>query len=176
MSPTLAWRPTVQSDIPELYQLSEQIHPDLPESEQVFHNRLAHFPRGCLTLTLTLTNVTTNPTTDINNNKTPQEPQEQIKGYILSHPIPQNQPPPQLDTLLETNIPPDTDASYHYYIHDIAITPDVRGKGLAREGIEMLLFGIVREKRYGNTALVSVYGTASFWEGLDLRLLTMMRT
>jgi len=28
----------------------------------------------------------------------------------------------------------------------------------------MLLFGIVREKGYENTALVSVYGTASFWE------------
>ena len=32
------------------------------------------------------------------------------------------------------------------------------------EGIEILLFGIVREKGYENTALVSVYGTASFWE------------
>ena len=170
MSPALAWRQTVQSDIPQLYKLSEKIHPDLPESEQVFHNRLALFPRGCLTLTLTLTNLTT---TDINNNnnKTPQEPQEQIKGYIISHPIPQNQPPPQLDTLLEANIinPPDADdmadtRRYHYYIHDIAISPDVRGKGLSREGIEMLLFGIVREKGYENTALVSVYGTASFWE------------
>jgi len=169
MSPTLAWpwRQTVQSDIPQLFKLSEQIHPDLPESEQVFHNRLTLFPRGCLTLTLTLTNPTT---TDINNNNTNQESQEHIKGYIISHPIPKNQPPPQLDTLLETNIPPDTDASYHYYIHDIAISPDLRGKGLAREGIEMLLFGIVREKGYQKTALVSVYGTALFWEGFGFEV------
>lgn len=54
-------------------------------------------------------------------------------------------------------IAPDAD---QYYIHDLAILPEVRGQGGANECMEKVLS--VAEG-FETICLVSVYGTASFW-------------
>ncbi|KAH7062955.1 hypothetical protein BKA63DRAFT_189631 [Paraphoma chrysanthemicola] len=129
------WRNLLPSDIESLIQIADQIHTDLPESHDVFAERVNLFPEGCLTLE----SITT----------------RKLCGYAVSHPI-KYQQPPALDTLLN-QIPPDTD---QYYIHDVAILPEFQGRGYAQQCIEKLL---AIAKPYASIGLVSVYGTPPFW-------------
>ncbi|KAH8880957.1 acyl-CoA N-acyltransferase [Thozetella sp. PMI_491] len=120
-------------DIPGLMRVADEVHPGLPESADVFAERVRLFPSGCLVLV----------------------DDDALCGYAVSHPIRRNQPPP-LDSLLG-EIAPDAD---QYYIHDLAILPKARGDGRAAEGIAEL-FEVA--KCYSTTCLISVYGTTSFW-------------
>ncbi|KAI1415607.1 acyl-CoA N-acyltransferase [Hypoxylon sp. FL1857] len=129
----VAWREMSVNDIEGLLRVADEIHPGLPESKEVFTERVKLFPEGCLVL--------------VEDNE--------VCGYSISHPIRHRQPP-ALDSLLG-EISPNAD---QYYIHDIAILPKFRGQGLAAECIKKLL---AVAKRYPTTCLVSVYGTAPFW-------------
>lgn len=120
-------------DVNGLLRVADEVHPDLPESDLVFAERVKLFPDGCLVL--------------VEGNE--------VCGYAISHPIRHRQPP-ALDSLLK-EIAPDAD---QYYIHDLAILPKFRGRGLAAECVRKLL---TVAERYPTTCLVSVYGTAPFW-------------
>lgn len=128
-----AWRQMSENDIPGLVVVANAIHADLPESEPVFRERLKLFPAGCLVFA----------------------EDGEVGGYAISHPIRSGQPP-ALDSLLG-EIAPDAD---QYYIHDLAILPRFRGRGLAAACIGQLLEVATR---YPTSCLVSVYGTAPFW-------------
>jgi ribosomal protein S18 acetylase RimI-like enzyme len=130
-----AWRALSVSDVENLIRIAEKIHPDLPESEKVFAERIKLFPEGCLVLI--------------------DDENDGLCGYVISHPIRHRQPP-ALDSLLG-EVAPDAD---QYFIHDLAILPEFRGLGLAQEGINKLL---AIAKRFPTTSLVSVYGTSPFW-------------
>lgn len=130
-----AWRELSVNDIECLVRVADKIHPGLPESDEVFAERVKLFPEGCLALV--------------------EGEDDELCGYVISHPIRRRQPP-ALDSLLE-EIAPDAD---QYYIHDLALLPKARGRGLAQECISKL-FAIA--KRFPTTSLVSVYGTAPFW-------------
>ncbi|TLD15999.1 uncharacterized protein PgNI_01908 [Pyricularia grisea] len=129
------WRQASAGDIPGLLQVSDVVHPSLPESDSVYKERVQLFPGGCLVLV------------DLEKNK--------VCGYAISHPVLQSRPP-ALDSLLG-QIAHDAD---QYYIHDVAILPEFRGQGLAAECIERLL---EVGNQYSSTCLVSVYGTQHFW-------------
>lgn len=105
-----AWHVMSISNIDSLVHVANKIHPNLPESAQVFAERIKLFPEGCLALM---------------GNET-----DELFGYIISHPIRYRQPP-ALNSFL-TEIAPDAD---QYYIHDLAILPELRGRGLAKEGV-----------------------------------------
>ena len=151
-----AWREMSIDDIESLVRVAEKIHPDLPESDQVFAERVKLFPEGCLAL---------------------REGQSgELFGYVISHPIRRSHPP-ALDSLLG-EIASNAD---QYYIHDLAILPQYRGSGRAQECIQKL-FAVAKRHKYPTTSLVSVYGTTSFWtrfgfmpheidEGLQKKLL-----
>ncbi|KAL4868579.1 hypothetical protein BDV12DRAFT_197104 [Aspergillus spectabilis] len=130
------WRNLAPNDIDSLMYVAEAIHPGLPESAQVFTERINLYPEGCLAL---------------------ETENGQVSGYAISHPIRHHQPP-ALDTLLG-EIPADAD---QYYIHDIAILPEIRGRGLAAQCMERLL-GVAKRGEFAITCLVSVYGTERFW-------------
>jgi GNAT superfamily N-acetyltransferase len=130
------WRNLTPNDIDSLMRVADAIHPDLPESAQIFAERINLYPEGCLTL---------------------ETENGQVSGYAISHPIRHHQPP-ALDTLLGA-IPSDAD---QYYIHDIAILPEFRGCGLAAQCVERLL-GFAKRGGFPVTCLVSVYGTERFW-------------
>lgn len=49
-----------------------------------------------------------------------------------------------------------------YYLHDVAILPECRGRGFAGEVIARLL-GVAEGLGYETSCLVSVYGTGQFW-------------
>lgn len=131
----VAWRELSINNIGSLVRVADKIHPDLPESDQVFAERVKIFPEGCLALVDTESG--------------------ELCGYVISHPI-RRREPPALNSLLG-EIASDAD---QFYIHDLAILPEVRGLGLAQECMNKL-FAIA--KRYRTTGLVSVYGTAPFW-------------
>ena len=128
-----SWRLMSVGDAADLVRIADEVHPDLPEGQQVFAERAALFPEGCLVLV----------------------EGSEIGGYAISHPIRRRQPP-ALDSLLG-EIDPEAD---QYYIHDVAILPRFRGHGLAAECVWKLL---EVAKRYPTTGLVSVYGTWPFW-------------
>ena len=150
-----AWCQLSASNIESLVRIADKLHPDLPESAQVFAERLKLFPEGCLALV--------------------EAEGGELYGYAISHPILRRQPP-ALNSLLG-ELASDAD---QYYIHDLVVVPEVRGWGLARNCIEKLLATVA--KRYSTTSLVCVYGTAPFWgrfgfvpekidEGMEQKLL-----
>ncbi|CAH0041140.1 unnamed protein product [Clonostachys rhizophaga] len=128
-----SWRGMTNADIEGVLRVASEIHPDLPESASVFAERLSIFPDGCLVLALG----------------------DDICGYAVSHPI-RTGHPPALDHQIG-EIAPDAD---QYYIHDLAILPRVRTRGLGAQCIEKLL--LVADG-YQTTCLISVYNSASFW-------------
>ena len=130
-----SWSELSVNDIKSLARVADQIHPDLPESDEVFAERVQLFPEGCLGLW--------------------EAKDDALSGYVISHPIKHRQPP-TLNCLLG-KIASDAD---QYYIHDLAILPRLRGRGFAQECINKL-FAIA--KRYPMTCLISVYGTEPFW-------------
>ncbi|KAI1384820.1 acyl-CoA N-acyltransferase [Hypoxylon trugodes] len=127
------WRQLADDDVESLLRVADIIDTELPESHDVVAERLKLFPDGCLALT----------------------ENGELCGYAISHPIRRRQPP-ALDSLLG-GIALDAD---QYYIHDVCVLPELRGKGLAAQAISKLL-GIA--ERYSSACLVSVYGTARFW-------------
>ncbi|KAI1269875.1 acyl-CoA N-acyltransferase [Xylariaceae sp. FL1019] len=131
---TPIWRELTPNDINGLVQMANIVHIDLPERAEVFTERVKLFPRGNLALV---------------------DDNDKLCGYAISHPIYHDQPP-ALNSLLG-EIATNAD---QYYIHDVCVSPVWRGYGLAVQGVKILL-GVANE--YPTTALVSVYGTASFW-------------
>ncbi|KAF2824181.1 hypothetical protein CC86DRAFT_354003 [Ophiobolus disseminans] len=133
------WRRLTSNDIDNHIYIADAIHPGLPESAEVFAERVKLFPEGCLALT--------------------DRDTDKIYGYAITHPIRYRQPP-ALDSFLGEVSP----AANQYYIHDLTILPDFQGRGYAHECIEKLFMSA---NRYATACLVSVYGTASFWTKYD---------
>ncbi|KAB5545908.1 acyl-CoA N-acyltransferase [Coniochaeta sp. 2T2.1] len=134
----MSWRNMLPEDIPSVLSIASSVHPDLPEDASIFAERLDLFPEGCLVLV------------------SPNSP-EQVYGYAISHPILKHQPP-ALNALLG-EIHPKAD---QYYIHDVAVLPSFRDRGLARGCVDRLL-AVATGYGFPNTCLVSVYGAARFW-------------
>ena len=111
-----SWRRLSESDIDSLMSVAEEVHSDLSESTEVFTERVKLFPRGCLALV---------------------DENDRLCGYAISHPIRKGQPP-ALDSLLR-EMPSDEQGQQQYYIHDVAILPRVRGRGLAAQCVKQLL-------------------------------------
>ncbi|KAL2132184.1 hypothetical protein VTI74DRAFT_4099 [Chaetomium olivicolor] len=128
-----AWRQMSEADLPGVMRVADSVHRDLPEYEPIFRERLTLFPEGCLVLV----------------------EDGEVGGYIVSFPIHKSKPP-ALNTLLG-GIPAGAD---QYYLHDLAILPSFRGRGVAAEGVQKIL---QIAKRYQTTCLISVYGTVPFW-------------
>lgn len=135
-TPSLDWRPLLADDLPALAKVAEKVHPDFPEDDAVFAERLALAPDWCFALA---------------DRKT-------LYGYILSHPW-QDGPPPKLNSLLGALPAPAPIA----YIHDLALLPEARGSGQASLIVNRL---ISQANSAGLRAigLVAVSGSTPFWE------------
>ena len=129
----VTWRPMTESDIPGVMSVANEIHRELPEHEPAFRERLCLFPKGCMVLV----------------------DGEEVGGYAISFPVCHGKLPALNDLLGE--IPPDAD---QYYLHDIAVLPALRGRGVAGDGIRQI-FELA--KQYPTTCLISVYGTVPYW-------------
>lgn len=124
------WRPARTSDLVAISAIAARIHPDLPESPDVFAEKIRLYPDGCRLLIA----------------------DEEIAGYGLAHPWKQHRIPP-LNGFLQ-KLPDDADC---LYVHDVAVLPDFRG-GIAPDYIADIE-KLARASHITTLALVSVYAT-----------------
>lgn len=130
------WRFMAAADVPAVMAVAAKVHPDYPEDEAVFAERLALHPQGCLCLV----------------------DEGGVAGYVLSHPW-KPRAVPALNMLLGA-IPDDAAV---FYIHDFALLPRTRGTGSA-SGIVAHLAEHARRSGFEAMALVAVNGSAGFWQ------------
>jgi GNAT superfamily N-acetyltransferase len=123
------------ADLPAMFAIADVVHPNYPEDPEVFAERLALYPDGCLVLMR----------------------EGRAVGYIVSHPWTYAQPPALNSLLGALPVSPTT-----YYIHDIALLPKVRGTGGANAVVTRLIAqaGILG---VGNISLVAVNDSVAFW-------------
>lgn len=143
-----------EQDLAAVQILADAIHVDHPEDAEIFAERLRLYPRGCFVL----------------------EESSRLIGYALTHPWDFDSPP-ALNSRLVT-IPQDATT---YYVHDVALLPEARGKGHAAHICEWLAQH-AREMSFDNLSLVAVNRSQAFWErrgfrnanvpGLETKLLT----
>lgn len=134
LAPTI-WRAMTPDDLDATIQLAGKLHTDYPEDNEIFMERLALSPEGCFVL---------------------QGP-EKLEGYMLSHPW-RGTLTPALNTLLH-NLPAQPD---RWYLHDIALTEDVRGQGCAQKAISL----VEQAARHHHLSLISLISTRhalGFW-------------
>ncbi len=129
------WRPMTRADLAAVGNIAAGVHPGYPEDASVFEERLRLFPAGC--------HVCADGAA--------------ITGYILSHPWIDRQPP-ALNTLLGS-IPVGADT---YYIHDIALLGQSRGRNAARAILRQLI-ELARRSGFTNLSLIAVNDSAVFW-------------
>ena len=115
--------------------------PELIESADSFGAKLKLFPAGCL---------------GVFN-------EDVLCAYVFSHPWHTDEYVP-LDS---RNATPATSVSC-YYIHDLAVDPSCRGRGLAKMLLDQLL-AIAAELRIRKFALVAVQDSESFWKHWGFR-------
>jgi ribosomal protein S18 acetylase RimI-like enzyme len=135
LNPSYAWRPMTAGDLSSVKALADVIHPEFPETDAVFANRMALHAGGCEVL----------------------DGNDGLKGYVLSHPW-QDRAPPPLDAVLEPIASPST-----YYIHDLALLAETRGSG-AGTAIVGLLAARARTLGLPNMTLVAVNNSVHFWQ------------
>ena len=139
MSDAPDWRQARIDDLQAMIEIAAAVHPGHPERPAIFAERLALYPRGVLVFA----------------NGAPA-------GYAISHPWMLNRPP-TLDMLLgELPSRPDT-----FYVHDIALMPEMRGKRAGRRIMERLL-GHAAAEGFATASLVSVIGEG-YWGALGFR-------
>jgi len=124
-----------EDDLAAVKILSDRVHAGLPERLEVLADKRRMFPKGAFALEMDGT----------------------LVGYALAHPWVLGAMP-ALDALIGA-APEGADC---LYLHDVAILPEARGHGSAREMIDMLA-PIARAEGLAALALTSVYGTHDFW-------------
>jgi hypothetical protein len=121
------------ADLDAAERIADVIHPDYPEDRAVFAERLCLFPQGCLIL------------------------DDPPSGYAIAHPW-RFGDPVRLNSLLGA-LPAEPDT---LFLHDIALLPDVRGRGDAVSGVDALKT-IATELQLPTMSLVAVGRALSFW-------------
>lgn len=133
--PAARWRPAEPDDTIAINSIADQMHPQLPERQEVFEEKIHLFNAGCLVLVQA----------------------GRVAGYGISHPWKLGSVPP-LDTFIDV-LPTDPDC---IFIHDVAILPDARGRGSAESFVQHVA-AVALSRGISSLALVSVYGTDPMW-------------
>ncbi|OHT22282.1 GNAT family N-acetyltransferase [Edaphosphingomonas haloaromaticamans] len=131
------WRAMVEADIARVADLAEVVHLDYPENPAVFAACFRLYPAGCHVL--------------VHENG-------RLGGYLVSHPG-RFDTPPVLDVPLVA-LPEPADC---YFLHDLALGAETRGRGLANQAVAL----VVEEARRGGfpaIALIAVGDAHGFWE------------
>lgn len=131
----LHWRVATQADVSEIFRISKIIHPDLPEREETFAEKIALSPSTSFVLCS----------------------ETSIRGYAITYPWRMNDMPP-LDKLFK-EIPADATV---LYLHDVALLPSARGLGHVEEVLTIMS---AAGRRLGLTemTLAAVYGSEAAW-------------
>jgi hypothetical protein len=125
----------ISSDLDEVNALANEIHVNYPEDDRVFREKFALFPYGCFTL----------------------EASNSVIGYCISHPWTKGMPP-ALNAMMG-GLPPSPST---YFLHDVAVSPSYRGRGLVQFLVGLLPI-VARLFRLDHMTLISVNRTELFW-------------
>lgn len=134
----MGWRPMRAADIDGVVHVAAASFPEHFERRECFEERFALFPQGCFTLASG----------------------DAIRGYLIAYPMPVGTIPP-LDSLLGA-LPDQRD---EVYLHDLALHPDARGRGLARPIVARLI-DTLRCDGVRTIHLVSVNASTPFWQAM----------
>lgn len=135
---TYAWRPMQSRDITDVVLVARESFPDHFEGQACFEERLHLFPKGCFALAS----------------------EENVRGYLITYPWPEGTVPP-LNSALGA-LPEDQGV---FYLHDLALHPDVRGQGHTRPIVARMV-EVLKELGARKVALVSVNDSVPFWQGM----------
>jgi GNAT superfamily N-acetyltransferase len=129
------WRPMRRADVSGVLAVAARVHPCFPEDADVFDERLRLYPRGCFAFAKG----------------------DGVAGYLISHPWRANDPP-----ALNVRLGALPQAASTYYIHDLALLPEVQGAGVATSALKFL---IARAQAEGlaTLSLVAVNGSGPYW-------------
>ncbi|SDF45371.1 GNAT family N-acetyltransferase [Bosea robiniae] len=142
MSLETGWRRMAPADLPAVMAIAAVVHPDYPEDEAVFAERLKLAPEGCHVLS---------------------GEGGALQGYLVSHPWPAGAVP-ALNSLLG-GIPPGV---ANWYLHDLALLPAGRGSGAAGAIVAAIARHATRAG-YTSLALVAVNDSTGFWRRQGFR-------
>lgn len=135
-SPAMIWRAMQEKDLPAVQAIAEVVHPDYPESPEVFAERLSLFADGC---------------------RVAVDVQDVVQGYSITHPATLGQPP-ALDSLLH-QLPSQADC---LYLHDVALTAATRQFGLGAQ-LVALIRQHAQAMQIAHAALVAVNNSGDYW-------------
>ncbi len=142
------WRAMRVEDLHAVSAIAERVHPAFPEDAAVFAERLALCPEGCF-----VAQVEGRPV-----------------GYLVSHPWRSGAPP-----ALNARLGALPDAAACWYLHDLALLPEVRGGGLGRAALALVEHA-ARAAGLRSVELVAVSGSAPFWARLGFEPLALPST
>lgn len=129
------WRPMTAADLPAVAAVAARVHPDYPEDDAVFAERLRLYPAGCLVVAGA----------------------QELLAYAVSHPWHRLRPPALNSLLGALPAAPST-----YYIHDVALLAQVRGGGTGTALVARLV-AQARSAGLAELSLVAVNGSDGFW-------------
>jgi len=135
-------RPMNYSDLDAVMKIQSMAYiPQYCESREVYEDKFAKYPDGCWVA----------------------EIDDYVVGYVISHPYLLDSPP-KLDAVMD-DIPQNPDC---YFIHDVAINPEYKGKGIGSALCEKAK-SLAKERNLPNMALISVQDSHPFWEKMGFR-------
>jgi GNAT superfamily N-acetyltransferase len=141
----MPWRSMTLQDLPKVQALADAIHVSHPEDPEVLAERQYLYPQGCFMLV----------------------EDERAIGYALTHPWRFAEPPP-----LNWPLGVLPSSATTYYIHDVALLPEARGKGYAAQITDVLVAN-ARRAGFDNLSLVAVNKSQVFWEKAGFRVIAV---
>lgn len=132
---TMGWRPMAAGDLDAVTAIATVVHPSYPERREVFAERLALFPDGCLVAVV----------------------DNAVVGYAVTHPAVVGKPP-GLDTLLGA-LPPEADC---LYLHDVALLPAAQGRRLGEAAFQTIR-GVAVCSGLALLALIATPSARPYW-------------
>lgn len=129
------WRAMTPGDLGAVTAISATVHGRYAEPFDVYAERLALYPAGCLVWA----------------------DADRVSGLLVTHPWKAG-PAPRLGELLG-KIP---DSPDRYYLHDVALLPTARGQGAGRTAVA-LVDALARRAGMSIVTLVAVNGADRFW-------------
>lgn len=132
------WRPMETRDLDGVVRVAALAFPHHFEDRGCFADRLALHPQGCFAL----------------------EDAGEVVGYLIAYPWRRGSAP-ALNTGLDA-LPEGADV---LYLHDLALDPRLRGRGLARPAVEALVRR-AREDGWPAVSLVAANDAEGFWRRL----------
>jgi len=138
----VVFRALTRDDVPGLHRLeAESYLPSLHESDEAFIRLIELFPEGAIGCF----------------------DEDGLCGYAFGVPLIAGSTL-ELRAPLE-RIPDDPDT---FYVHDVAVAERCRGRGVGR-ALATRLLDLARERGFTRAELVSVQGSAPFWEKFGFR-------